>query len=104
MVDSRFVEINTSNANYFKAYQSSEGAGEGDFSTKRDLTLFILDTLFDLSGKNEMRSGNTDQKHTLFALVTQHFSDAVNQPAFPSTILESHEIFNSTTIYKFSTV
>ncbi len=39
LVDSSFVEINTSNANYFKAYQSSEGAGEDDFSTKRDLTV-----------------------------------------------------------------
>ena len=36
-----------------------------------------------------------------FALETQHFPDAVNQPSFPSTILRPGETYHSTTIYRF---
>jgi len=37
-----------------------------------------------------------------FALETQHYPDSPNQSAFPSTLLEPDEEFNSTTIYAFS--
>jgi aldose 1-epimerase len=37
-----------------------------------------------------------------FALETQHFPDSPNQEAFPSTLLEPGEEFQSTTIYAFS--
>ncbi len=37
-----------------------------------------------------------------FALETQHFPDSPNHPNFPETILRPGEIFNSSTIYKFS--
>jgi aldose 1-epimerase len=37
-----------------------------------------------------------------FALETQHFPDSPNQEAFPSTLLEPGETFESTTIYAFS--
>lgn len=36
-----------------------------------------------------------------FALETQHFPDAPNQPQFLSTVLEPNEVYESTTIYKF---
>lgn len=37
-----------------------------------------------------------------FALETQHFPDSPNQEAFPSTLLEPGEEFQSTTVYAFS--
>jgi aldose 1-epimerase len=37
-----------------------------------------------------------------FALETQHFPDSPNQPAFPTTVLNPGEKFNSRTIYRFS--
>lgn len=33
---------------------------------------------------------------------TQHYPDSPNQPSFPSTLLNPGEVFESTTIYKFS--
>lgn len=38
-----------------------------------------------------------------FCLETQHFPDSPNQPAFPSTILKPGDVYQSTTIYRFST-
>jgi len=35
------------------------------------------------------------------ALETQHFPDSPNRPAFPSTTLRPHEVFASTTVYRF---
>ncbi|HEX9018832.1 MAG TPA: aldose epimerase family protein [Anaerolineaceae bacterium] len=37
------------------------------------------------------------------ALETQHFPDSPNQPAFPSTVLRPGEIYQTTTVYAFST-
>ena len=52
-----------------------------------------------LTGKNgkiaEYRSG--------LCLETQHFPDSPNQPSFPSTVLEPGQVYQTTTIYKFST-
>ncbi len=39
-----------------------------------------------------------------FCLETQHFPDSPNQPDFPSTILEPGDLYESTTIYRFSTI
>jgi aldose 1-epimerase len=39
--------------------------------------------------------------HSGFALETQHFPDAPNQPAFPSTLLRPGETFRSQTEYRF---
>jgi aldose 1-epimerase len=37
-----------------------------------------------------------------FCLETQHYPDAPNQPAFPSTTLEPGQTYQTTTVYKFS--
>lgn len=37
-----------------------------------------------------------------FALETQHFPDSPNQPNFPSTVLQPGQVYQTTTIYKFS--
>jgi aldose 1-epimerase len=41
-------------------------------------------------------------KRTGFCLETQHFPDSPNQPEFPTTVLKPGEVYNQTTVYKFS--
>jgi aldose 1-epimerase len=51
-----------------------------------------------LTGKRGVVYG----KYAGFCLETQHFPDAVNQPAFASVILRPPAIYSTQTIYKFS--
>jgi aldose 1-epimerase len=53
-----------------------------------------------LTGKRGIVYG----KHSGFCLETQHFPNAVNQPAFPSVILRPSSVYSTQTTYKFSTV
>ncbi|MCC9166900.1 aldose epimerase family protein [Pontibacter harenae] len=55
-----------------------------------------------LDGTITGSGGKTFKKNYGIALETQHFPDSPNQPKFPSTILEIGEMYESTTIYKFS--
>jgi len=48
-------------------------------------------------------SGKTYRQSYGFALETQHFPDSPNQPTFPSTVLAPGEVYETTTIYAFST-
>lgn len=48
------------------------------------------------------KSGRAYAPRDAFCLETQHFSDSVNQPAFPTTILRPGQTFRSTTLYRFS--
>lgn len=48
-------------------------------------------------GKGDLSFGY----RTGFCLETQHYPDAPNQPAFPSTALKPGETYKTTTIYKF---
>jgi len=55
----------------------------------------------------EGRKGKGGQIYALrsaLCLETQHFPDSVNQPTFPSTILEAGQQFRSSTVLEFSTV
>lgn len=54
-----------------------------------------------LDGSVIGKGGKAYQKHYGLCLETQHFPDAVHQPAFPSVILEPGKELNSLTIYKF---
>jgi aldose 1-epimerase len=56
---------------------------------------FLDGTLTGKAGKPYVHRGG-------FALETQHFPDAVNQPQFPSTILRPGQTYRSTTVYRFS--
>ena len=57
---------------------------------------------------NFMQAGNTfnngvkDSFRTAFAMETQHFPDAPNQPSFPSTVLKPGQQYHTTSEYKFS--
>lgn len=55
-----------------------------------------------MEGKNTFKSGATDDFRTAFALETQHFPDAPNQPDFPSIVLNPTEKYETVSIYKFS--
>ena len=53
-----------------------------------------------IAGKGGARYG----PRSGFCLETQHFPDSPNRPDFPSTILGPGELYESTTIYRFSTI
>ncbi len=55
-----------------------------------------------MQGKNIISGGGKDDYRTAFCLETQHFPDAPNQPAFPSTILEPGKMYKTVSVYKFS--
>ena len=56
-----------------------------------------------LDGSLKGKGGKVYNEHDAFCLETQHFPDSPNQPNFPSTVLEPGDLFQSTTVYKFST-
>lgn len=56
-----------------------------------------------MQGKNKIKYGLKDNRRQAFCLETQHYPDSPNHADFPSTILNPGEVFQSTTIYKFST-
>ncbi|SEM32104.1 aldose 1-epimerase [bacterium A37T11] len=53
-------------------------------------------------GANLLKHGLKDDHRTAIALETQHFPDAVNQPAFPSIILEPGKVYQTHSAYVFS--
>lgn len=55
-----------------------------------------------MQGKNTFKSGAKDDYRTAFALETQHFPDAPNQPNFPSITLEPKAVYHTISVYKFS--
>jgi len=57
-----------------------------------------------MKGSNTLKNGSKDEYRTAFCLETQHFPDSPNQHHFPSVVLRKGEIFNSKTIYQFSTI
>ena len=56
---------------------------------------FLDGTLVGTSGKMYRQSYG-------FALETQHYPDSPNHDNFPSTVLRPGEVYETTTIYKFS--
>jgi len=55
-----------------------------------------------MKGENTLKNGVKDDYRTAIALETQHFPDAVNQPDFPSIILNPGEIYKTSSEYLFS--
>jgi aldose 1-epimerase len=55
-----------------------------------------------MGGKNTIRGGKKDDYRTAFAMETQHFPDAPNQPNFASTTLKPGQVYKTETIYKFT--
>jgi aldose 1-epimerase len=42
------------------------------------------------------------RRHTGVCLETQHYPDSVNQPKFPSVILQPGQTYRTTTVHRFS--
>ncbi|MEZ5106227.1 MAG: aldose epimerase family protein [Draconibacterium sp.] len=81
------------------AFEPESGRYMEVFTTEPGVQLY---TGNHLSGQEIGKSGVGYGKRTGFCLETQHFPDSPNQPAFPSTLLNPGETYQSTTIYKFS--
>tara|TARA_R110002072_G_scaffold1380_8_gene11653 strand:+ start:10691 stop:11794 length:1104 start_codon:yes stop_codon:yes gene_type:complete len=57
-----------------------------------------------LSGSLIGKSNEYYYPYAGFCLETQHYPNSPNVPEFPSTFLHPNETYNSTTVYKFSTI
>jgi aldose 1-epimerase len=55
-----------------------------------------------MQSKNTFKSGAKDDFRTAFALETQHFPDAPNQPKFPSIVLKAGGKYHTVSYYQFS--
>jgi aldose 1-epimerase len=55
-----------------------------------------------LDGSLTGKRGVVYNQHSAFCLETQHYPDSVNQPGFPSTILQPGQQYRQTALYKFS--
>ena len=55
-----------------------------------------------LDGSIQGKKGITYNQRASVCLETQHYPDSPNKPEYPSTVLRPGEIFQSTTIFKFS--
>jgi aldose 1-epimerase len=57
-----------------------------------------------LDGTITGKGGKVYHKRHGLCLETQHFPDSPNQPGFPSTVLRPGETYQTTTIYRFTTL
>jgi len=55
-----------------------------------------------MQGKNIFKSGAKDEFRTAFALETQHFPDAPNQPKFAAIVLKPGQKYHTLSYYQFS--
>jgi aldose 1-epimerase len=55
-----------------------------------------------MQSKNTFKSGAKDDFRTAFALETQHFPDAPNQPKFAPIVLKQGEKYHTVSLYQFS--
>ena len=66
-------------------------------TTLEGVQLYTANFLSDRTGKGGAHYGPFGG----FCLETQHYPDAINQPAFPSPVLRRGEQLHETTIYRF---
>jgi len=57
-----------------------------------------------LDGTIHGKTGKVYPRRSAFCMETQHFPDSPNQPQFPTAVLKPGEHFQSTTVFRFSTV
>lgn len=70
-------------------------------TTQPGLQLFTGNTL---DGSIRGKAGKIYGRHAALCLETQNFPDAPNHPSFPSAILRQGQVFQSATVYRFSTI
>jgi len=55
-----------------------------------------------LDGTLTGKAGVAYKQHSGLCLETQHFPDSINQPTFPTVVLQPGKTYKSTTVYRFS--
>jgi len=101
--DHNFV-LNKKNENELSlaatVYEPTTGRKMEVFTTQPGMQFYTGNFL---DGSVIGRGGQAYQKHSGFCLETQHFPDSPNKPNFPTVFLKPGELYQSTTIHKFST-
>ena len=69
------------------------------FTTQPGIQLYTGFWIPELEIDGKKRFG----RYSGVALETQHYPDSINQPAFPSVVLEAGEKYMQTTVYRFGT-
>ncbi len=81
-----------------KVFEPTSGRVMEILTTEPGVQFYSGNFLDGLTG----RAGVKYQKHHGFCLETQHYPDSPNQPTFPTTILQPDQVYNHTTIHRFS--
>ncbi len=55
-----------------------------------------------MKGNNVIKGGFKDERRHAFCLETQHFPDSPNKPSFPSVVLQPEDVYQTTTVFRFS--
>jgi len=103
--DHNFVLNRTSNSedSLFHAAtvrHSKSGREMNVFTTKPGMQFYSGNFL---DGSLQTPDGSSIVKHAALCLETQHFPNSPNEPGFPSTILQPGEVYQTNTIYQFTT-
>jgi aldose 1-epimerase len=80
--------------------ESTTGRAMEVYTTEPGIQFYGGNFLPELAGKE----GKTYGYRGGLCLETQHYPDSPNKPDFPSTVLKPGQTYQTTTIYKFSTL
>jgi aldose 1-epimerase len=80
--------------------EAASGRAMEVYTTELGIQFYSGNFLDGLTGKG----GQKYPRRSGLCLETQHYPDSPNQPDFPSTVLKPGETYQTTTIYKFSTL
>jgi aldose 1-epimerase len=82
-----------------RAYDPASGRTMEVYTTEPGIQFYTGNFL---DGSITGKGGQVYKKRYGFCLETQHFPDSPNKPAFPSTELKPGQVYQTTTVYKFS--
>ncbi len=100
--DHNFVlrHYNSSNLNWVARVIGDKSGIQMDVYTQEPGLQFYSGNF--MLSKNTFKNGKKDDFRTAFAMETQHFPDAPNQPNFPTTVLKAGQRYKTSSVYKFS--
>ena len=82
-----------------RAYDPRSGRVMEVYTTEPGIQLYTGNFL---DGSITGKGGQVYKRRYGFCLETQHFPDSPNKPSFPSTALKPGQVYQTTTVYKFS--
>jgi aldose 1-epimerase len=80
-----------------RVVEPTSGRAMEVYTTQPGVQLYTANTTHVVRRSDGVAYGN----HAGFCLETQHFPDAPNQPAFPSTVLRPGHTFHEVTVHRF---